>query len=128
MSGLVMIGGWLLCSAVVCHAMAVEMTAFDVKWAAASAVEQATASAVAGAAASVAWAMASAAECDIHVEWTGVEKVFCGQLCSAICIRCCVRIDCVKVAAGLKCGVDTFGCINCLAVLVAVCACISGTL
>ena len=51
--------------------------------------------------------MTPAAGYDIHVAWTGVEKVFCGQLCSWLYISCCVRIGCVKVAARPKCGALT---------------------
>ena len=84
-----MIGGLLLGSAVVCHAVALEVivlavewvAAFAVEWAAASAVEQSAASDVEWAAAfavkwttAVAWAsVASAAGCHVHVAWTGVK-------------------------------------------------------
>ena len=89
LSALVMIGGLLLGSAVLCHAVAVEVTvftaerasAFVFEWAAifaveraaVSAVEQAAALAVEWAAASVAWAVASAAGCDAQVAWAWVE-------------------------------------------------------
>ena len=74
-----------------------QATSFVIEGVAASAVEQAVVSASVRAVASVPWTVASAAVCNVHVAWAGIEKL--ALVDTGTCIGFWVSIGCVKVAA-----------------------------